>query len=441
MKKLIKIVSLVLITIQLITIVSNIKIVNANIKEGDEVILQGDHECDSLVEYQMDSGFWSYKIVWYVYYLDSQTGNRYPAFCVEPAKEGIGTGYNSYNVAISKETDNAVWRILSKGYMGSNWTSWNLECDDDFYSATKIALHSYAEGIAPIDKYVLGDRSVDGNSVEDIQRRGQKVLDVAQTLYEYGINGSECYSLPTVNIEECEDYIVEEINGEKYYIQNYKVSSNKSLKSYNVAIENFVEGTKILNNENEEISNMENNLFKIAIPINNVKGDIKGKIYIKDAYIKTCPVFFAKSSIEDAQSYVTYTSSYETADASINLNVKANTANLLITKIDSQTKLPLANVTFQILNENDEELGIYTTDENGKVELTGLKPEIVKIKEIKTVDEYILDSEERIVKLKWGEIAKVEIENSREKGQIIKTSEDDNLITDKPKVKLPRTGF
>ena len=158
-------------------------------------------ECDSLLEYWMaDHNKWSYKIVWYVYYIDEQTGNKYPAFCVEPAKEGVGTGYDEYNVTISKEKDNGIWRILSKGYMGSNYKNWNLECDDDLYSATKVAIHSYTEKIAPKDKYILGNRSVDGNTVEEIQRRGAKVLEVSQSLYEYGINGKEVYEEPQVNI-------------------------------------------------------------------------------------------------------------------------------------------------------------------------------------------------------------------------------------------------
>ena len=167
-------------------IFGNLNISNAEINNGDVITLKGDHECDSLVEFWLNSvNKMSYKIVWYVYYIDKDSGLKYPAFCVEPAKEGIGTGYSEYLATIKKETDNGIWRILNKGYMGSKWSDWNLECDDDFYSATKIALHSYAEKIAPKDKYVLGNRSVDGNTVEEIQRRGQKTLDVAQTLYEF----------------------------------------------------------------------------------------------------------------------------------------------------------------------------------------------------------------------------------------------------------------
>ncbi len=414
-----KIISIILIIIQLLTILMNVNVVKANIKEGDTILLQGDHECDSLVEYWMAShNKWSYKIVWYVYYIDAETGNRYPAFCIEPAKEGVGTGYGAYNGTIFKETNPVIWRILSKGYMGSNYKEWNLECDDDFYSATKIALHSYAEGVAPKAKYILGNRSVDGNTVEEIQRRGEKALNVAQTLYEYGINGKEEYQAPQVAINKNGDKKVEIINKEEYLVQNYKVTANKNLKSYKVSIENFISGTKILDSNNKEVSNLSNSNFKIAIPTKNIKEKINMEIKIQDAEIKTCPVYFAKSSIAEAQSYVTYTCSYEKANTSINMEVDPNNCSLSLTKIDSETKNPLPNVTFKITKENGEKLGEYTTNKKGIIELNNLEPGVIKVKEIKVDEKYILNGKVEQVLLQWGKTSKIEIENNRKKGSL-----------------------
>ena len=90
---------------------------------------------------------YSYKVVWYVYYNDPETDEKYPAFCIEPKKEGVGTGYDSYSASVSRENNNQIWRILNKGYMGKSYQIWNEEnqneqlkeeCEDDFYSGTKI---------------------------------------------------------------------------------------------------------------------------------------------------------------------------------------------------------------------------------------------------------------------------------------------------------------
>lgn len=431
MKTKYKILAIIMIVIQLVNILGNFSYSLANIKEGDTVLLKGDHECHSLLEYWMqDYQKWSYKIVWYVYYNDPETNEKHPAFCIEPQKNGVGTGYDGYDTYITKENDNRIWRILNNGYMGSNYTSWNLECDDDFYSATKVALHSLAEGVAPVDKYILGNRSVDGNTVEEIQRRGAKVLDVAQKLYEYGVNGTEVYSAPTVNINKNGEPKTETIQSNSYYIQNYLVSANKNLKSYYINIENFPNGTKILNSKNEEINNAEEGNFKIAIPINEINQDINGIVNVKDAMIKTNPIYFCRSSIPGAQSYITYTNGYEIANASTNLEVKSNNANIKISKIDKETKKPIAGVTFQIKNNEGTEISKITTNKNGVAILNNINPQKVIIKELNVPEPYILSKEEKEVTLAWGKTSEVTFENERKKGnlKVIKVDEDNNEI-------------
>lgn len=426
-----KIFAIIMLIIELLSIFGNFSLSFANIKEGDNILLKGDHECDSLLEYWMsDYKRWSYKVVWYVYYTDPEDGARYPAFCIEPQKQGVGTGYDSYTTSISRENDNRIWRILNKGYMGSSYQEWNLECDDDFYSATKVALHSLAEGIAPKDKYILGNRSVDGNSVEEIQRRGAKVLEVAQNLYEYGLNGSEVYTAPSVSVSKQGEGKIENIQNNSYYVQNYSVTANKYLKSYNIEINNFPSGTKILDSKNQETINLSENSFKIAIPTNQIENDINGTIYINNAQIKTNPVFYCKSSVAQAQSYVTYTSGYELSNTSINMEVKANQSNLQITKIDKETKMPIANVKFKVQDTNGNEIAQVTTDKSGIATLSNIAPQIVTIKEISVPEPYVLSDEEKQVELKWKETSKVTFENERKKGnlKILKVDADNNEI-------------
>lgn len=421
----------ILAIMQILNILGGLSSVSAEIKEGDTLVLKGDHECDSLVEYWMtDYNKWSYKVVWYVYYIDSKTGEKYPAFCVEPAKQGVGTGYTEYATTLSKEKNAGIWRVLSKGYMGTTYKDWNLECDDDLYSATKIALHSYVQNISPKEKYRIGTRSVDGNTVEEIQRRAIKVLDVAQLIYTHGINGTEKYEEPQISVSQYGEKNIEILNGVEYYTQKYKVNANKKLISYEIEINNLVKGTKILNLNNQEISNQTDSYFKIAIPTKNIKEEINGNILIKNAKVKTCPIYYCKSSIQNAQSYVTYTAAYETTNGNIGIKIKNDNCNLQILKVDSETNKPLENVTFEISKENGERIGEYTTDKNGLIEIKNLEPGIVRVKEIKVDDKYILNEEEKKVSLEWGKTAKIQIENSRKKGnlRIIKVDAENNEI-------------
>lgn len=430
-KKIIYKISIILLAImQILNILGGVNVVNAKIQEGDTLLLKGDHECDSLVEYWMsDYNKWSYKIVWYVYYIDSQTGEKYPAFCIEPSKKGVGTGYTEYETILSKENDAGVWRILNKGYMGTTYNDWNLECDDDLYSATKIALHCYVDNISPKEKYILGNRSVDGNTVEEIQRRGAKALDVAQKLYEYGINGTEKYEKPQVKISTDGEKNIEILNGIEYYTQKYKVTANNKLISYDIEINNFVKDTKILNLNNQEITNQTDSYFKIAIPTKNIKDELNGNIVIKNAKVKTCPIYYCKSGIEEAQSYVTYTSPYETISTNINIKISSDTSNLQLLKIDSETKKPIENVTFRILKSTGEYIGEYITNKDGLIQINNLQPGIINIQEIKTDDKYVIGEEIQAI-LEWGKTTKIQIENSLKKGnlRIVKVDEENNEI-------------
>ena len=430
-----KIIIIVLLMFQALQIITNLNPVEAKIKEGDTVLLQADHECDSLLEYWMEKEKrWSYKIVWYVYYHDEVENKNYPAFCIEPSKEGVGTGYNSYNTTIQKEEDQRIWRILNKGYMGSKYTDWELECDDDLYSATKVALHCLKDseqGIEPNKKYILGNRSVDGNTVEEIQRRGEKVLKVAQILYEYGKNGIETYEAPRIEVAEDQKEKIETIQNETYYVQSYIVEANKELQSYEVNIQNLPSGTKILNLNNKEQTSFTQNIFKIAIPTNQIKQDINGTVIVKNAQIKTNPIFHCKSNVEGAQSYVTYLNSYEEADTSIPLKINANTCSLEIQKIDAETKKPLANVTFEIKDEKQNKIGEITTNQNGIARLEGIYPQTITVKEIKVPEPYILSKEEQQVTLKWGKVASIVFQNERKKGdlKIIKVDANEHSTT------------
>lgn len=433
-----KIVIIVLLVIQLLQLGGSFLYSKATIKEGDVVNLKADHKCDYLLRYWSDEyQVWSYKEIWYVYYEDKENLNRYPAFCVEPSKKGVGIDYTSYDALIKDEKNDIIWRILNKGYMGSNYQDWNLECDDDLYSATKVAVHSIVQQIAPKDKYILGSTSIDGNTVEEIVRRGEKVLNVAQNLYEYGLNGKETYESPKIDIVKQEIEKEEKIGDTVYYTQKYKVNSNKSLKSYEVEIQNFPKGTKILNMKNEEQFKMSSNLFKIAIPKKEIKQDIKGNININNAYIKTNPIFYCQSLLENAQSYVTYTTQDEIATASTILEIKANKCNLQIEKIDKETKEPISNVTFEILDENRNKITEVTTNEKGIATISNLYPKTFIIKEVKVPDKYILSNEEKKVKLELNETSKVVFENEKKKGEI----EVYKLDKDNNKIKLENVEF
>ena len=428
--KTIKILSFLILMVLIITNISPIFALSYH--DSQIITLEKDHDCISLLKIQ---GKDMLKAVVYVVYRDPATGRKQPAFCIEPEKEGIGTGAgDSYEVTLNLMRDERLWRALYKGYMGSSYLDWGLECDDDLYYATKTAVHCLSDGSTPKGKYEVPNRVGWGENVslEEVQRRATKVLDVAQQLYDYAVNGTEDYMEPTITANKEATEREETINQTNYLVQSYKVTANREIETYNVAINNFPEGTKILNSLNEETNTMSNNIFKIAIPVENIRSNTTGYVSITDAKVKTYPVFYARAYDEENQDYITYADSVENASTVTEQKIDAYKSGLEIIKKDKETGERLEGVTFNIkYADNNEDIGDFTTDSNGTITINKLRQGKIVITEKNTKEEYILDTTPIKTDLKYNSVVKVDVDNIHKKGnvKVFKVDKDNNKIT------------
>ena len=104
--------------------------------------------------------------------------------------------------------------------------------------------------------------------------------------------------------------------------------------------------------------------------------------------------------------------------------------SLTIKKIDSVTKQPMAGVKFSISVKNGKPLGEFITDENGEIHLSGLECDleagtILVIKEISTLDGYLLDEAEKEVLLEADKATSVQFENQPLNPLLIKKVDQD----------------
>ncbi len=379
--------------------------------KGDTVSLEKDHDCISLLKIK---GKDMLKGVTYVVYKNSQTGEKQPAFCVEPEKEGIGTGAgDSYDVTLDFLNDERLWRILYKGFMGSTYKDWNLECEDDLYYATKTAVHSLVQKISPIDKYEEPTRVGYGENIsfEDVLRRGRKVLKVSQELYEYGINGTDYYQKPQIKITEKQEEI-KTINGKEFLIKSFESTANRKIDSFDVEIKSFPEGSFVLDKNYNPKNRITENSFKIVIPTEKITDNIDGKINIKNIKIKTYPVFYANAKNENNQDYITYFSNYEEVETSTKTNVDGYKSKIIINKIDENTKEVIQGVKFKLLNDKKQELGTYETNKNGQIIIEKLKNSTYYLKE-EAKDGYYENKDDIRIDVKWNETKEIIVENKK----------------------------
>ena len=104
--------------------------------------------------------------------------------------------------------------------------------------------------------------------------------------------------------------------------------------------------------------------------------------------------------------------------------------SLTIKKIDSVTKQPMAGVKFSITIKNGKPLGEFLTDENGEIHLSGLECDleagtVLVIKEISTLDGYLLDEAEKEVLLEADKATSVQFENQPLNPLLIKKVDQD----------------
>lgn len=396
------------------------------IQVGDKTRLYKDKILPGFIEYKTNGAI---KLVARVYYEDAQTGKRLHAFCLQPNKEGIGTGAgDSYETSITKKvSDPQIWRALYQGYLGKNWRQTTVENDDDWYYVTKLVMHCLAENIAPKVKYQITSRitasdAEEGYTLAELQTRGAKILEEAQKLYQYAISGTQDYREAKVTLEK--SGTAQPVGND--IVQNIAVISNKELESYEVELTDFPSGTRYAKDEN---------IIKLEIPKEKLTKEITGNIKIKNAKVKTCPAFYAKSNNSNYQDYAVVLEPYEIAaeeNLSITIEAPQNCA-IEILKIDEQTKQPISGVEFEIIKEQ-KVIQTVTTNQQGKAYITNLIPGTYIVKETKTNENYLLpENRQKEVILEYGKTAQVIIKNEKIKGQIkiIKTSSDDNSINGK----------
>lgn len=369
-----------------------------------------------------DGSKWIYLTYNQTFYTDND-GQKYIAYCLSPGKPGVGyvSGEKeSYNVKINELLNNdVIWRVLKNGYPNKSISELGVETADDAYFATMQAINAILRGHS-IDEvrnlYSPGKFAINGESFEDLQRRGNKTLDLMYKLMDIGLNGKETRKdFLNISIKNITQLIKE---NDDFYSQTFQVQSSAEIAEFKVEkLENLPEGSYISDEKgNKKESFKGNERFKVYIPKEKIVDDFNGKISIK-AKQKNYPIYFGASSIEGFQDYALCNNSYSETAASTDINVKTNKSKLKIIKVDAQTQEVIPEVKFEIVN-SDGKKEVYTTDKNGCIELANQRPGTISIKELKTVGKYELDPTERKINLKYEDNKEIKIENKLQKGNI-----------------------
>lgn len=106
-----------------------------------------------------------------------------------------------------------------------------------------------------------------------------------------------------------------------------------------------------------------------------------------------------------------------------------------IRKVDADTGRGIYGVRIMVTDENNDVVGVYTTDHQGYIEINKELPDgVYYLEEIEAAPGYDLDKVVKRIRIENGKTKVIVWENAREKGQIqiLKTSADANPVTGQP---------
>jgi len=247
-----------------------------------------------------------------------------------------------------------VWRVAVNGYPYQSLETLGVSSNEYAFQATKMAIYCVL-GQSHLENFYAND---------DI---GQSIVNLIHRLVNIGLNGTDTYKTPIASINKSGEMI---LDGD-YYIQNYNVSCNVEVSSYSIEKVGFPNGTIITNSVGEEKTSFgQGETFQLKIPKNIVETeDINGRLIAK-VNAKSYALFYSTNYNPNLQDYATTADIVELTNSAVDINLKANTASIKIRKIDTDTKQPIKDTTYELIKEDGTVLSIGTTDENGSIIVT-----------------------------------------------------------------------
>ena len=364
---------------------------------------------------------------------------EYPAYCMNRELPGVEIG-RSQTVDVKQLVNNVmVWRTIINGYPYKSISELGCNTEEEAYLATKQAVYC-----------MLTNRDV--NEYSAIGEAGERTLNALKTIVNNARNSNQTKVSSELTVNEQEKLWKIDNLDSSYISKTFLVTANTSMSKYTVNVKNLnIEGYKLVDQNNKEKTEFSNSeKFKILIPIQEVKQDGNFSIEVS-AQVATKPVFYGESRDSGLQSYALTGYTYEEGTGSKKVYYTKNETKIIITKTDDKTGKKLEGVEFELLDKNQNKIYTeITTNKDGIATIDNLLPGIYYIRETKTLEGYQLYSKLIKVELELNEETTVNVINSEKEPEIYKEEKKTELAVKEKKSnikvketgpKLPKTGM
>lgn len=305
-------------------------------------------------------------------------------YCLNMHKE-TASNVKANLVKNSPNITGGLIHILKNGYPNKSITG---EKDKDYY-ITQTAVWWYLDKTTGSTN--LGEQFKEqGSDAYNLRHYVKELMEAGYNHRNDGIGVTESkLAITTANNQLALQ------NG--YYVSTeIKATTTQNINTYSVTLENAPAGTKIIKNGNVESDYTNtfalnaNDTFKIKVPATSVQG--------KNISIKV------KATSKGATSYMAYEYQPENASmqnvaylekiekpASSELLLGMSPSQVIIKKIDQETRNQLAGAILVVKNSKGEEIARFTTTENAYV-LKDLANDTYTIEEVSAPQGYIINN-------------------------------------------------
>ena len=385
--------------------------------DGKVVRVYTEGRCESLLKY---NGYTVGCVR--VSYYDGRV--EQPAYCLERDIPGIGENEGEldfYNVEVQDTlTNTLIWRVISNSYPYVSLQELGVNSINEAFVATKQAVYCI----------LYGNDGDNFTRYTAIGEAGERTLNLLKRLVNNARNSNETRPSKVIDIiDESNKWQVDNID-KNYISKTYSIRTEAEYNEFQVSISsaNMPEDTRIVNLNNQDKTTFGNSeKFKVLIPINhNVQ---EGSFTINvTSKLRTCPVYYGKAPA-GYQDYALAANPYEDGNGSITETFTTNNSKIIIIKKDGETKEPIKDTEFNILDANKKI--VYSnliTNSNGEVILEGIEPGTYYLQEVRAANGYIKMEGLVEFKMELDKVLTLTVNNNKvQKSEVDINTEDINV--------------
>ncbi len=359
-------------------------------------------------------------------------GVEYPAYCVNKGRPGV-TEEHGYSVSINQMLANQkIWRAVVNGYPFKTPEELGCKTMEEAYAATKMAVYD-AMYHYDLKKFTI-HRDLDSN---------RRVVAAIKKIITAARNSTETKIAAILQIKEVtQNWQVDNIDP-NYISKTYSVKASAANKTYQISLtgenSNRFKVTDMQNKEKTEFATTEK--FKVLLPIADLeqKGEFEITAYSK---LETKPVLYGETPNPEWQNFAVTAGTYEETDVTLKQTYQENKTKIEIQKQDGDTKKPLSNAVFHLLDANKQVLYTeLTTNKEGVINLDYLLPGTYYLEEVQSPDGYYGYEELIPIEVGFQEKVVVKVDNYKEEEEKPEDKPQDEYHFSVGEKKLPRTGF